>query len=136
MRLARPSANPHGKDPSFYGTRSYIQLKLNLMPIRGFDRHDRPEARRPFLLFAFISVPSHRSRPFKMRAEKGVKEAYQNNAPYQSHLTNKTSAMEQLSIAYSFPALFVLLNNRFLFFQRFRSMFSHDLTNFFLKIKV
>jgi hypothetical protein len=136
MRLARPSANPHGKDPSFYGFRSYVQLKLNLMPIRGFDRDISPEARLPFLLFTFISVPSHRSRPFKMRAEKGVKEVYQNNAPYQSHLTDKTSAMEQLSIAYSFPVLFVLINNRFLFFHRLRSISFHDLANFFLKIKV
>ena len=33
MRLARPSTNPHGKDPFFYGFRSYIKFQLNLMAI-------------------------------------------------------------------------------------------------------
>ena len=71
MRLARPSTNPHGKDPFLYGFRSYIELQLNFMAIRGFYGHNRPKSRLPFLLFTFISVPTHRSYPLKNACGEG-----------------------------------------------------------------
>ena len=65
LRSLRECASPDPrpcrprKDPFLYGFRSYIQFKLNPMPIRGFYGHGCPEAGLPFLLLGFISVPSH-----------------------------------------------------------------------------